>query len=555
MSIWTARGGIAAVNGGSGVASYNGTTLLVDLAANVYSSVDGGVTWGLLTTIAGADPSTSNLIAANGTWVWGGFGVDPLQAQRSTDGGVTWASIPVSIFGGNGATPVTDGAGHWSMLANETGSGDNVAFSNDDGLTWGNQQAISDAGGFQGTSDGTFFLYGGEVVGSLISTTNGIAWIVSANSPAATGFSSIGYSSAGPSYVAALSASNAVRTANIPSTLTIAADITIPGLDSGGIFVAFFAASMFVVFDGVGGVADSTDGGTTWNVGTLNFPPGDLCVQVTYDSINQNFIALSSGGYISTLFAAAGSTVPNVLGSTLAGATEAIVNAGLIICSITGIVDSSVPIGSVVSQSPPAGSSVAPGSCVTLVISVPNTDFDVLTTVISQYQNSPVLLQLVQNMSTYLSQQVNFASFYAYVWNVLTAVGFGLDTWGVIVGVSRLLNVSGTTVSLDDDNYRTLILVKALANITATTAPALNQLLTNLFGSSGRVYVTDPGGMEMNIVFEFPLTPTQLAILTESGAVPHPAGVQINIINVIPGDTFGFNGSGLQPFNQGVFWA
>jgi len=191
-------------------------------------------------------------------------------------------------------------------------------------------------------------------------------------------------------------------------------------------------------------------------------------------------------------------------------------------------------------------------------------------------------------MNEYIDPRVNMQAFYDYVWNVDTAVGFGLDIWGRIVGVSRLLKIpgnletfgfanasippdwqpwnqgvwhTGNEVSqsylLPDDVYRTLILTKALSNIVATTAQAINQLLRNLFPGRGRCYVVDLGGMAMQFTFEFPITPAEYAILTQSGALPHPAGVAYSVV-VIPvaAKLFGFSeaGSASQPFDFGVFY-
>lgn len=221
---------------------------------------------------------------------------------------------------------------------------------------------------------------------------------------------------------------------------------------------------------------------------------------------------------------------------------------------------------------------------------------DVERTIISQYANSPVLLQLIQNMNQYLDPRANFQAFYDFVWNVDTAVGFGLDIWGRIVGVpnGRLLQLGDnkdiigfengdippdwsplsqgtfstgsdatTTFELADDAFRLLILAKALANITATTSQGLNRLLRNLFPGRGRAYVVDrgqintaTGGMQMSFVFEFSLTAVEYAILTQSGVLPHPGGVGFNVI-VIPSGLFGFAEAGYppsQPFDQGTFY-
>lgn len=205
-------------------------------------------------------------------------------------------------------------------------------------------------------------------------------------------------------------------------------------------------------------------------------------------------------------------------------------------------------------------------------------------TIISQYANSPTIVQLIQNMNQYIDPTTNFEDFYNFVWNVDTAQGFGLDIWGRIVNISRTLQIPadplyfgfeealpgsyafndqpfyngpGATQSyvLSNDAYRQLILVKALANISATTAPAINQILQNLFANDGRCYVIDDGNMQMHYVFEFLLSPYQFAIMTTSGALPHGAGVTVSVINtVLP--CFGFAEAGTAsaaPFDQAPF--
>jgi Protein of unknown function (DUF2612) len=208
-------------------------------------------------------------------------------------------------------------------------------------------------------------------------------------------------------------------------------------------------------------------------------------------------------------------------------------------------------------------------------------------TVISQYGTSAVISQLVQNMNAYLDQRTNWENFYNYVWNVNTAVGFGLDIWGRIVNISRLLTIpndsltfgffdsasppdnepfgqgvfnsygaiNSQTYELNDAAYRVLILTKALANISAMSAPALNQLLKNLFSNNGRAYVLDTGGMTMQVVFNFALTPVQFAIISTSGAFPHPAGVQVNIV-VHTDEVFCFFEAGPDgtPFGTATFY-
>ena len=205
-------------------------------------------------------------------------------------------------------------------------------------------------------------------------------------------------------------------------------------------------------------------------------------------------------------------------------------------------------------------------------------------TIVSQYGNSATITQLIRNMNGYLDPRADFNTFLSYVWDVSTAQGFGLDIWGEIVNVSRTLKIPNTpnyfgyneasptsypfndqpfwdgnaaatqNYALSDTAYRQLILVKALANISRTSAPALNQLLQNMFAGRGRCYVNDQGGMQMRYTFEFVLTPYEFAIMTQSGALPRPAGVGATLINVaVP--VFGFSeaGVGMAPFGQAPF--
>ena len=184
---------------------------------------------------------------------------------------------------------------------------------------------------------------------------------------------------------------------------------------------------------------------------------------------------------------------------------------------------------------------------------------NVADTILGQYANSFSITTLINEWNACLDPAANLSNFYYQVWNLLSAQGFGLDTWGVILGVGRELQVevpeqyvgfynvdndwqplsqapmfSGSaltqTYALPDSQYLQLLLTKAAANICQTSIQALNRLIQSLFGASGPCYVQDLGGMAMNYVFDFPLTPVQAAIVTSSGVLPHPTGVSVTII-------------------------
>ena len=181
-------------------------------------------------------------------------------------------------------------------------------------------------------------------------------------------------------------------------------------------------------------------------------------------------------------------------------------------------------------------------------------------TIISQYANSPIITQMIQDMDAYIDPSADIDNFYNLVWNVDTAVGFGLDIWGRIVGVSRDVALSSSvdkyfgfsqavpgaypfgegvfynggsfpqgTVSLPDSSFKMLILAKALTNISAATFPAINRVLMNMFGSTGRCFCRKSGTMSIEYVFESSLSEFDLALVAQTGAFLRPAGVMVTV--------------------------
>ena len=208
---------------------------------------------------------------------------------------------------------------------------------------------------------------------------------------------------------------------------------------------------------------------------------------------------------------------------------------------------------------PPGAGSNALGSFVigtSPLCSIPA--FNVWKTVLSQYANSPILTQLIEDFEEWLDPTANFDLFFDNIWNIDTAVGYGLDVWGRIVGVTRVLQVAETTYmgmegptgasgdpfnespfysgesltnnfSLTDAAFRTLIFAKALANITDGSIPSINQLLLNLFPGRGNCYVADGLNMTLTYTFEFALSPVEQAIVAQSGVLPKSTGVLASV--------------------------
>jgi hypothetical protein len=210
-------------------------------------------------------------------------------------------------------------------------------------------------------------------------------------------------------------------------------------------------------------------------------------------------------------------------------------------------------------------------------------------TVLSQYDQSPHLIALLESIDEWISPDTNFEAFYQCIWEIRPiggASGYGLDVWGRIVNVKRVLTVTTSTYfgfqeagdrtgfnqaafwdtspvtenfTLTDEVYRLLIFAKTALNITNSSIPAINTILRNLFPGRGNTYVTDgrngatgtwfgfqeagdrvgfgqgpfmdfmpllSNNMTLTYVFDFVLNPFEIAIVTVSGVLPKPVGVK-----------------------------
>lgn len=181
-------------------------------------------------------------------------------------------------------------------------------------------------------------------------------------------------------------------------------------------------------------------------------------------------------------------------------------------------------------------------------------------TIQSQYAASERITGIAEIAQDRMDLTRPFDLFYDNIFNIYTARGYGLDLWGRIVGIGRTIldPVANVSLTLDDSDYRPLLLYKALANISASTAAAQNQLLNTLiatgvggFPTSG--YVLEVDVMVIRWVFEGGLDDMQRTIFYVAGQLARGAGVGWELYTVPPDEVFGFDGSEMNPFNQAPF--
>lgn len=169
----------------------------------------------------------------------------------------------------------------------------------------------------------------------------------------------------------------------------------------------------------------------------------------------------------------------------------------------------------------------------------------------SQYSASPHILALCDALQKQMDASPQIDLVYKDLVNIKTATGKSLDVWGRILAMPRVLTGEETQITWEDETYRFLLLYKALANISSADAETQNRLLGELFDQ--KVYVLDNQDMTLRVVFEFFPTAEQAAILDAYGLLTRGAGVGWEFYRVVPEETFGFDESELQPFNQAIF--
>jgi hypothetical protein len=291
-----------------------GNTLLVDSTGRVFHSTDGGVNWGLVTSIASWDPVQPNgcLLVAAGTWV--------LSAQQNTGGvsffrsinlGMVWAPIVSGIGAGGSFAMATDGAGNWFAIGNVIPAApSNYGKSIDDGVTWVSAGVTTIAGT---TAENPQLWDAGAAEWVVLTedpvTVHAAIW----TSPDALTWTenlASGPGGASPSYGGALISGGLIYTTDqastdmfegsTPATLAASDPVSENTITGGTFLVRAGIGGQFFVFDGQGNVANCTDY-INWLKGTLNFSLGEFPNATCYDEIHNSVIAGGSAGSICTV--------------------------------------------------------------------------------------------------------------------------------------------------------------------------------------------------------------------------------------------------------------
>lgn len=208
-------------------------------------------------------------------------------------------------------------------------------------------------------------------------------------------------------------------------------------------------------------------------------------------------------------------------------------------------------------------------------------NFYIDATVQSQYAASPHIRALVDSFWKAINPEADINEIYKNMVDPDTAVGFGLDVWGRMVSIGREYIALGENtkylgfnppadvtnprldslnnapfyrpvngkVRLADTAYRTYIFIKALINISDGTLARINKMLVFMFPNT-KICCIHVDTMVLRLVIQTRISAADKTALLQLPWLP--AGVGLELYQVVT-PTFGFNGSGLMPFNQGTF--
>jgi hypothetical protein len=125
--------------------------------------------------------------------------------------------------------------------------------------------------------------------------------------------------------------------------------------------------------------------------------------------------------------------------------------------------------------------------------------------------------------------------------DMTSAVGVQLDVLGKYIGVTRYGNrTNGSTITLDDTDYRKLIMMVLIRNNNGSSLATIQSQLSAVF--PGMIFVSDTTTMSLNyLLIESLGTPDLLEMLVTGDFLPRPMGVN-TAVTTEPSHSFPFFG-------------
>lgn len=175
-----------------------------------------------------------------------------------------------------------------------------------------------------------------------------------------------------------------------------------------------------------------------------------------------------------------------------------------------------------------------------------------------QYDDANKLKSLMDKKNKFIENSVEkfFRDYFSNIFNIKTANNFGLELWGVLLGVPRpqYTNANSEVVNFTDDMYRKLLLAKVLKfNINGSVAE-INDYLRFMFDDPEKVvFLKNNYDMTVEVIFHYKASLEDMAVINSEDFLPLPTGVKVVYAEINTEEIFGFEGSGLTGFDHGTF--
>lgn len=204
---------------------------------------------------------------------------------------------------------------------------------------------------------------------------------------------------------------------------------------------------------------------------------------------------------------------------------------------------------------------------------------DLMQALLWQYNDAERLQKLIEQKQAWYdaNQQAFWDSWVVDVFDLRTANDFGLSVWSIILNQPLVVDTgsdspdkpifgfgvyyknfnrgnftkSGGNIGLSTEQKRMILRLRYFQLVTRGAIPEINVFLASIFGTMGKVYVTDNYDMTANYIFEFEPSSQLMLIIDKFDLLPRPAGVELNILRPA-GNPFGF-GEFHSNFTNGTF--
>lgn len=569
-----------------------------------------GITW---TSVDITGPLSSggplnDLAYGAGVWIAVGGGVTvPSTVYRSTDNGLTWAKVTgLPPLGGGiprNAFPdsVAFQSGTWVITGGQN-SGvltSQYMVSTDGGLTWTLPGTFA-CGFFYTTSmvvDGTNFINPcliSSFPAKIAFSPDGSTWTaISAPPDFQFGPTAIAFGSG--VYVSLNGSAETVRVASTLAGLASAADTALGIVGNPPQWIGFGGGS-FVVVDGSGNVARSSNAGATWTPGVLNYPAGHQAVSVAFG--NGIWVATGLNGDIATLSFNAPPPVALTLPPTLPLAVQGqpygytltpTGGVGPYAWSITAVpnagswlrVTNGALTGTPLTQGPETVTIVVvdangtTASQTVILWALSNASVPYASLITSEHNQKPKFMQLVEVLTGAVGDVTAAVGAMPSAFSLLNgAQGAQLDVLGQWIGQSRVIpgilvagffgfselssglpdglqlpfgelssqsiggiwyNLGDTaagTTTLTDPQYITILKARIARNQSNGTLSAIEKALNFIFGVGCKV--ADNGTLSLAITVSQPISPVNQSLISGLDILPRPSGVAISSVTYTP---------------------